>query len=42
MKLETVQRRWCADAKQKTQTDSDAGGGIWRNRLPPKAIEAER
>ena len=36
MKLETVQRRWCADAKQKTQTDSDAGGGIWQNRLIPK------
>ena len=28
MKLKTVQRRWCADAKQKTQTDSDAGGRI--------------
>ena len=28
MSLETVQRRWCADAKQKTQTDSDEGGGI--------------
>lgn len=36
MKLKTVQRRWCADAKQKTQTDSDAGGRIWRNRLTPK------
>ena len=34
MKLETVQRRWCADAKQKTQTDSDAGGRILVNRLP--------
>ena len=29
-------RRWCADANQKTQTDSDAGGGIWQNRLTPK------
>ena len=36
MKLEIGQRRWCADAKQKTQTDSDAGGGIWQNRLTPK------
>ena len=34
MKLETVQRRWCADAKQKTQTDSDAGVRIRVNRLP--------
>ena len=24
------------DAKQKTQTDADAGGGIWQNRLTPK------
>lgn len=36
MKLEIGRRRWCADAKQKTQTDSDAGGGIWQNRLTPK------
>ena len=36
MKLETVQMRWCADTKQKTQIDSDEGGGIWQNRLTPK------
>ena len=36
MKSENVKRGWCADAKQKTQTDSDAGGRIWRNRLTPK------
>jgi hypothetical protein len=36
MKSENVKRGWCADAKQKTQADSDAGGGIWQNRLTPK------